>query len=213
MTPNCWWLSSSRSTAGSRLSTAFDLTVLEVRPGFLLAEAKGEDAADLFTMEAGGHRWQRVPPNEKRGRVHTSTVTVAVLPAPSFASVHLRDTEVEWQATRGSGAGGQHRNKTDSAVQVRHKPTGIMVRCEAERSQHRNRETAMQLLAARLQEQANHQTTGERNSTRRQQVGSGMRGDKIRTIRLQDNMATDHRTGNRIKVDDFLAGRLDLFGR
>lgn len=182
-----------------------------MRPGFLLFEAAGRGAADLFVREPGGHRWQRNPPNDKRGRVHTSTVTVAVLPAPTANESRLRESDVEWQATRGSGAGGQHRNKTDSAVQVTHKATGIMVRCEAERSQHKNRATAMALLAARLREREEARLTDARNGARREQVGSGMRGDKVRTYRMQDGIATDHRTGNKIPAPDFLAGRLDLF--
>jgi peptide chain release factor 1 len=104
----------------------------------------------VFAHESGGHRWQRVPPTEKRGRVHTSTVTVVVLEEPTSSELTIDPRDLEEKFTRGSGAGGQHRNKTDSAVQLRHKPTGVAVRAENGRSQAANRETALRLLRARL---------------------------------------------------------------
>lgn len=163
-------------------------------------------------MEGGGHRWQRVPPNEKRGRVHTSTVTVAVLPEPSAGAVQVRERDVEWKATRGSGPGGQHRNKTDSAVQVRHVPTGIIVRAESERSQHQNRATAMEILRARIAAAEATQLANRRNDERRAQTGSGMRGDKVRTIRCQDGQVSDHRTGARVPLREFMRGELEGLG-
>ena len=162
----------------------------------------------LFRDEAGGHRWQRVPPNERRGRVHTSTVTVAVLPEPTNTDVVVRDADVEWSAVRGSGAGGQHRNVTNSAILVRHKPTGIEARCESERSQHRNRQSAMAVLRARIWERQQASIHGARAETRRGQVGSGMRGDKRRTIRVQDGKVVDHVTGRRWNIEQYLDGRL-----
>jgi peptide chain release factor 1 len=147
-----------------------------------------------------------VPPTEKRGRVHTSTVTVAVLPEPTAAQVVLRDDDLEFSACRGSGAGGQHRNVTASAVQLRHKPSGLMVRCESERSQHQNRDTAMGLLRARLWELEQGRLTGARAEDRKQQVGSGMRGDKRRTIRAQDGQVTDHVTGRTWRYKDYIRG-------
>jgi peptide chain release factor 1 len=160
----------------------------------------------VFGQEGGGHRYQRVPPTEKRGRVQTSTITVAVLPAPSETQVRIDERDVDWQATRGSGAGGQHRNKTDSAVQVWHRPTGIMVRCEAERSQHQNLATAMALLRTRLAEAAGSKAHGDRNATRRAQIGSGQRGDKVRTIRVRDGVVTDHRTDHKWDWDQYRRG-------
>src|SRR5579885_2588838 len=103
----------------------------------------GQGAWSAFAHEPGGHRFQRIPPNEKRGRVHTSTVTVAVLPELTDTQVPINDKDLEWSYCRGSGKGGQHRNVTDSAVQLHHKPTGIRVRCESERSQPQNRRTAL----------------------------------------------------------------------
>ena len=169
----------------------------------------GKDAQKTFENEAGGHRWQRIPPTEKRGRVQTSTVTVAVLPEPTETQVALRDADLEIVTCRSSGAGGQNVNKRDTAVQVKHLPTGLMVRCESERSQHRNRETAIALLRARLWELEQTRLSGTRAQDRKQQVGSGMRGDKRRTIRVQDGQVTDHITGRTWRYKDYVRGSWD----
>lgn len=187
--------SSSKFTRVSRCGGVFDLEITEHLPGLVVARITGRGAAEAFRDEAGGHRWQRVPPNDKRGRVHTSTITVAVLPEPTEAQVKIATNDLEWSTCRGSGAGGQHRNKTESAVKVLHKPTGLVVRCETQRSQHQNRATALALLRARLWDAAASQQFKQRASARRDQVGSGMRGDKRRTIRCQDGVVTDHLTG------------------
>jgi peptide chain release factor 1 len=138
--------------------------------------------------------------------VHTSTLTVAVLPEPSAVELRLREDELVWSTCRGSGAGGQHRNVTDSAVQVRHVPTGLLVRCEAERSQHQNRATALAWLRARLAAASAAAATDDRNAARRRMVGSGMRGDKRRTVRWQDGVVTDHVLDVRIALRDWLRG-------
>jgi len=166
----------------------------------------GRDADDVFRDEAGGHRWQRIPPNEKRGRVQTSTVTVAVLPEPTETQVRIAPGDLEWATCRGSGAGGQHRNKTESAVQLVHRPTGVMVRCESERSQHQNRATALALLRARLWATEQEKRVGGIAASRKAQVGSGMRGDKRRTIRVQDGVVNDHVTGKRWSFRDYERG-------
>lgn len=149
----------------------------------------------------------RVPPSEKRGRVHTSTVTVAVLPEPSEAQVHIDERELEIRTCRGSGAGGQHRNKTESAVQITHRPSGVTVRCESERSQQQNRATAMAVLRAKLLEHRQHAATAARASDRRSQVGSGQRGDKRRTIRVPDGQVVDHVTGRTWRLKEYLRGQ------
>ena len=184
----------------------FELEMVDERPGIVVFRAHGVNAATDFSNEAGGHRWQRVPPTERRGRVHTSTVTVAVLPEPRDADVPLRDCDVEWTAQRGSGPGGQHRNKTESAVLVRHKPSGLTAYCQSERSQHRNRAAAMAVLRARLWERQQTAAHGERSENRRQQIGSGMRGDKRRTIRQQDGQVVDHVTGQRWRFEAYQRG-------
>jgi len=147
-----------------------------------------------------------VPPNDKRGRVHTSTITVAVLPEPSEAQVHLPERDLVWSACRGTGSGGQKRNKTNSTILLTHVPTGLQVRCENERSLHYNRITALALLRARLWEAERARLAGERAEDRRRQVGSGMRGDKRRTIRCQDGTVHDHLTGRRWELKGYLRG-------
>lgn len=147
-----------------------------------------------------------MPPNEKRGRVQTSTVTVAVLAEPTEVQVRLDDRDLEILTCRSSGAGGQNVNKTETAVQVRHIPTGLMVRCENERSQKQNRETALALLRARLWEAEQNKVNAARAHNRRIQLGSGMRGDKRRTIRVQDGQVNDHITGRVWQLKPYLRG-------
>jgi peptide chain release factor 1 len=166
----------------------------------------GRGAAALFAGEPGGHRWQRTPPNEKRGRVHTSTITVAVLAAPARVDLVIRLDDVDIETMRGSGAGGQHRNKTDSAVRARHRPTGIEVRCESERSQHQNRDLALRVLAARVAARDRTVAADARAADRRRQVGSGMRGDKRRTVRTQDDQVTDHVDGRTWRFKAYARG-------
>ena len=174
----------------------------------LLASGKGVEHA--FHNEAGGHRYQRIPPTERKGRVHTSTVTVAILAVPEEHECRIDDRDLEWKTCRGSGAGGQHRNKTDSAVIVTHKPSGLTVRCESERSQHQNKATALALLRARLNGRASTAAFEQRNDQRRDQVGSGMRGDKRRTIALQRDQVHDHITEKRVSAKQYLRGELEL---
>ena len=180
--------------------------ILDLRPGLIILRVTGEGHVALFSCEAGGHRWQRVPPNERRGRVHTSTVTVAVLEEPTAVEVPLSESDLVWEMKRGSGPGGQHRNKTESAVVLKHTPSGLIVRCENERSQRRNRESALLVMRARLLALAQSRIDRERDSTRRGQLGSGMRGDKRRTIRVQDGSVIDHVTGQTWRYRDYVRG-------
>lgn len=166
----------------------------------------GPRARVVFGDEAGGHRWQRRPDNDKHGRTHTSTVTVAVLPEPDGTAVVLRDSDLEWVTKRGTGPGGQHRNMTESAVVVKHKPTGLMAQSQSERSQHRNKESALAVLRARVWERQRTAAHGDLAATRRAQVGSGQRGDKRRTIRVQDGQVHDHVTGRKWRLDKYLSG-------
>ncbi|HWB78948.1 MAG TPA: peptide chain release factor-like protein [Nannocystaceae bacterium] len=168
----------------------------------------GRRAAAVFAGEPGGHRWQRVPPNEKRGRVHTSTVTVAVLPEPSEAELHIDPDDLDESFTRGSGKGGQHRNKKDTVAVLRHVPSGIVVRVDGGRSQSLNRETALALLLARLLAAQRERDAMQRNADRKDQLGCGARGDKVRTIALQRGIVTDHVTGRSMPADRYLRGHL-----
>jgi peptide chain release factor 1 len=166
----------------------------------------GKAADETFANESGGHRWQRIPPTEKRGRVQTSTITVAVLPIPTEAQVHIREDDLEWIPTRGSGAGGQARNKVETAIILKHEPSGLQVRCETERSLKQNKETALSLLRARLWASEHERVTSARAADRRAQVGSGMRGDKRRTVRVQDGQVNDHLTGRQWKYKEYSRG-------
>ncbi len=167
----------------------------------------GNDAHATFAQESGGHRWQRVPPTEKRGRVHTSTLTVAVLPDVQAADFAIPDRDLEITTTRGSGPGGQNRNKVETVVVVKHIPTGLAVRAETERSQHQNRQLAMDLLRSRLKERAEETARQARAKDRKVQVGSGQRADKRRTIRVQDGQVIDHVTGRKWRFDDYTQGK------
>lgn len=138
--------------------------------------------------------------------MQTSTVTVAVLPEPVEQALVIPPNDLEWSTCRAGGHGGQHLQKTESAVQVKHVPTGLLVRCENERSQHQNKALALAVLRARLWERQRAAAHATRADQRRQQVGSGMRGDKRRTIRVQDGQVTDHVSGKRWRLSEYLNG-------
>ncbi|MHC4237266.1 MAG: peptide chain release factor-like protein [Planctomycetota bacterium] len=176
------------------------------RPGLIVFKATGKQAAKTFANESGGHRWQRIPPTEKRGRRQTSTITVAVMSIPKESELRINDKDLDYKTCRGSGAGGQHRNVTDSAVQLTHIPTGISVRCESERSQHFNRETALEMLRAQLMKSQRTKDSNSRAADRKSQIGSGMRADKRRTIRVQDASVTDHVLNKTWNLKDYLRG-------
>jgi peptide chain release factor 1 len=185
------------------------IEILEEATGFVSFSVQGRGAGKAFAMESGGMRWQHVPKHDKRGRVQTSTVTVAVLEEPKEADLYINESDIEWQTCRGSGAGGQHRNVTNSAVQMKHLPTGISVRVENERSQHQNKEAAYRVLRARIHAQRQQASAEARDSVRRLAVGSGERGDKVRTIREQDDRVTDHRSNRQIRYKDYIRGNWD----
>ena len=184
----------------------FDVEIIDERHGFVMLRISGCAVHEQFGDEAGGHRWQRVPPTEKRGRVHTSTVTVAVLPEPIAGVIDVREADLGWTTKRGTGPGGQHRNKTESAVVLRHTPSGLVVQCQSERSQKRNKDSALAVLRARLWAKQQVAAHDQRSAARRSQVGSGQRGDKRRTIRVQDGQVHDHVLGLRFRLEDYLKG-------
>ena len=173
-------------------------------------EICGEGAYSRLKFESGVHRVQRVPETESGGRVHTSTATVAVLPEMEQAEVDLRPEDIEMQVYRSSGAGGQHINKTSSAVRLIHRPSGIVVACQEERSQVQNREKCMQMLATKLYEIEQSRITDSVTAERRSQAGTGMRNERIRTYNFPQGRVTDHRIGLTLyKIDAIMDGDLD----
>ncbi|MDD3145581.1 MAG: peptide chain release factor 1 [Candidatus Gracilibacteria bacterium] len=175
----------------------------------VMFEIKGAGAYSRFKYESGVHRVQRIPETESKGRVHTSTITVAIMPEVDDVDIDLKDEDVEMNFTRSSGAGGQHVNKTDSAVQLKHIPTGIMVFCQDGRSQHKNREKARNILRSKLFTFEEEKRQKELGEARLAQVGSGDRSEKIRTYNFPQDRVTDHRIGQNFSgLPQIMMGKL-----
>ena len=175
----------------------------------LVVNIKGAGVFAKLKYESGVHRVQRVPTTESGGRVHTSAATVAVLPEAEDVDIHVENSDIRIDTMRASGAGGQHVNTTDSAVRITHLPTGLIV-VSAEKSQHRNREIAMQVLKTRLYDLERARVDGERSANRKSQVGSGDRSERIRTYNFPQGRMTDHRIGLTLyRLEQILHGDLD----
>jgi len=190
--------------------------VIDSRPselkGFkeMVFAVEGEEPYRYFRFESGVHRVQRVPATEASGRIHTSTVTVAVLPEPEEVELKIDPEDLRVDVFRAGGHGGQHVNVTDSAVRITHIPTGIVVQCQDERSQGRNKAKAMKVLAARLLEAKRTAERSKTDQARRKQIGSGDRSEKVRTYNFPQNRVTDHRIGLSLhKLDSVVEGELD----
>ena len=170
----------------------------------------GEGAYSRFKFESGVHRVQRVPETESGGRIHTSTVTVAVLPEAEEVDIAIDPTDLQIDTYRSSGAGGQHVNKTESAIRITHLPTGTVVECQDERSQHKNRERAMKILRSRLLEAEREKQNAEIADERRSQVGTGDRSERIRTYNFPQGRVSDHRIGLTLyRIEAIMNGDLD----
>ncbi|MCK4764326.1 MAG: peptide chain release factor 1 [Candidatus Aminicenantes bacterium] len=176
----------------------------------IILYVKGANANRYLKFESGVHRVQRVPVTEASGRIHTSTVTVAVMAEVEDVDINIEPKDLRVDTFRASGAGGQHVNKTESAIRITHAPSGIVVSCQDESSQHKNRDKAMKVLKARLYEYEKSKQEDDIASSRRAQVGSGDRSEKIRTYNFPQNRVTDHRiTGRNFNVEVILDGSLD----
>ncbi len=177
-----------------------------------IAEITGRNVFARFKYESGVHRVQRVPTTETQGRIHTSTVTVAVLPEAEDVDVQVNETDLRIDVYRASGAGGQHVNKTESAVRITHIPTGIVVAMQEERSQHKNRAKAMKVLRARMFEAQRESLHATRSADRKSQVGTGDRSERIRTYNFPQGRVSDHRINmTSHKIDRVMAGEFDEF--
>ena len=180
--------------------------------GFSLVSFKvnGEGAYGTLKFESGSHRVQRVPKTESQGRIHTSTATVLCMPEVEAEDFDIDMNDLEIETMRSSGAGGQHINKTDSAVRIVHKPTGIVVKCQDGRSQHENRATALMTIRARVYEERQRELDQKNEKERRTKIGTGDRAEKIRTYNYPQNRVTDHRIGYTVnQLDRIMDGRLD----
>jgi len=177
----------------------------------IVAKVNGDGAYSKLKFESGGHRVQRVPDTETQGRIHTSACTVAILPeADEIEDIDINPADIRIDTYRASGAGGQHINKTDSAVRITHEPTGIVVECQDDRSQHRNKAQAMSILAAKIKDNQIQEQQSERASQRKSLIGSGDRSERIRTYNFPQGRITDHRINLTLyKIDFIMDGDLD----
>ena len=175
----------------------------------VIFEVKGEDVYSALRYESGGHRVQRVPETETQGRIHTSAVTVAVLPAAEEVDFKLNESDIRIDRFCASGAGGQHVNKTASAIRLTHLPTGLVVSCQDEKSQHKNLAKAMKVLRSRLYEREVKARKAVRDAERKSQIGSGDRSDRIRTYNFPQNRVTDHRLNQNYSLQQVLEGDLE----
>jgi len=178
---------------------------------YITAEVRGNNIYNLIKNEAGVHRVQRVPITEKGGRIHTSAASVAVLPKIEGNQIDIKESDLEIEYYRASGPGGQNVNKVETAVRIRHKPTNIVVSCQSERTQQRNKEIALQILKSKIWELEQEKITNQLSSERKKQIGTQDRSEKIRTYNFQQNRVTDHRINKSwYNLEKILDGDLEI---
>lgn len=183
--------------------------IVEEKEGYVSIWLSGPHVKKIYKNEVGNHRWQRIPPTERKGRVHTSSITVAILEVNDYKEVEIRPYEIRIETTRGSGAGGQHKNVTDSCVIITHNSTGIKVVRDG-RNQHKNKEDALNEVKRRVNEYYRTGHISDSVEERREQIGNGDRGDKRRTYRVKDAMVMDHITNKSASLKDILKGKIEL---
>lgn len=185
-----------------RSGGVFSVEITESTFGFVAFVVSGEGAEALFANESGGHRWQQ----ESKDKIHTSTITVAVLAESEDSDFKVEDKDLEWSTSTSQGPGGQGANTTYSCVILKHRPSGVSVRCQNERSQFQNKKTALRILRARLIEHHENELHEKEAKDRKDQIGSGQRGDKRRTIRVKDGQVKDHVTGQSWEYKRYVKG-------
>lgn len=183
----------------------FEANLIEHYDGFVSINVVGNKALDIFQNESGTHQWHRVPPTEKGDRVHTSVISVAITALKAFENISISEQDLEISTTRGSGKGGQHRNKTETAVIIKHIPTGISVRSESERSQLQNKRIALQILESRINKSRQKVFDQEVNQNKKKQFGSGNRAEKQRTYKVKNNIIIE-RDGSRKDLRKWMKG-------
>jgi peptide chain release factor 1 len=183
--------------------------LIDERDGFCALIIKGDNAAELFSSEPGGHRWQRVPDNDRHGRTHTSTVTVAVLPIPEKIEQHINVADIDFREVNLGGNGGQNRNRHYTDIIAKHRPTGIEVTARG-RSQFANKTRAIQELAAKVMQMEKLAHATKTNDSRRCQLGSGMRGDKVRTINVKEGIVKCEITGQKKPFGKYFKGEISF---
>jgi peptide chain release factor 1 len=187
----------------------FEITPIILKQSIIVFKVVGNGAKEAFGKESGGHQWQRVPPSEKKGRVQTSLITIAVLPEINTTKFSIPEKDIRFDTTRGTGPGGQHKNKTETAVRATHIPTGISVFVDS-RSQYQNKQDALEILIGRLQEIDENTKNKQRDDFRKNQIGDNERGSKIRIIREKDGIVINNLNNKKISYKDYCRGNLDL---